>query len=169
MNIFKKFIYIFYFPYSKSCKIYHMPSFLTLCFSCKRCRWRSKVAFFPYSHNYLWRIICQETTVVITFGMMTATERRDNILSRHFCCYCLYFSKIVFDCVLGEPYERHILLYLSINHVYFCLENILVLTFWYSQIEDNASFFLSWTLKGNNFERVFFLFPEAVVIWRVVW
>lgn len=78
---------------------------------------------------------------MITFGMMTATERRDSILSRHSCCYCLYFSKIVFDCVLGEPYERHVFLYLSINCVRFCLENILVLTFWYSQIEDNASFF----------------------------
>lgn len=87
------------------------------------------MAFFPYSRNYLSRIICQETIVVITFGMMTATKGTDSILSRQSCCYRFYFSKIVFDCFLGEPYERHVFLYPSINCIRLCLENILVLTF----------------------------------------
>lgn len=98
------------------------------------------MAFFPYSNNYSSRIICQETTVVITIGIMTTTEGTDSILSRQ-SCYCLYFSKIFFDCFLGEPYERHIFLYPSINRMHFCLENILVLTFWYSKFEDDASFY----------------------------
>jgi len=60
------------------------------------------MAFFHDSRNYLSRIICQETTVVITFGMMTTTEGIDSILSRQ-SCGCFYFSKTVFDCFLERP------------------------------------------------------------------
>lgn len=78
---------------------------------------------------------------MITFRMMSAIEGKDSILSRQPCCYCLYFSKVVFGCFLGEPYKKYIFLYPSIDCVCSHLENILVLACWYSNIENNARFF----------------------------
>lgn len=77
------FIYLMLYLYSNSCKNCHIP-FSCVCLSSWRYIWRSKVTFFfSSSHNYLSRIISQEGTVLIKFGVMSATEGTDSYSLDH--------------------------------------------------------------------------------------